>query len=260
MHDISEILLEIRQRYVAELPTRIDTIESLILRLEEPEQFLPTFEELYRAAHSLKGSAGIHNLHILGTISHHLESQITPLGNTKSADSTEIDNLLQYLDLLRQATDLIIDDNSDFSLVEKKLASLQSNHDKENIHILMIESSKTIINITNQVFHDYTATIEFCQDGYEALKRLLLEQYDLLITNAEAPVLNGEALIAALQHSEDHKDHTVTILLTSKETSDQSKHCNEPDFTVLKNNQFIENFSATVTKAIEAIEEVRNKK
>jgi len=253
MQDISNILDQIRQQYIAEIPSRIEVIESLILQLSNPEKFQSLFEELFRTVHSLKGSAGMHNLHILGTISHYFENQLTPIGTLNSATSTQINNLLQYTDILSQATDLIINDENDFSLVEKNLAKLTSSDNKEIIKILMVETSKTIINIAEQVFADHPVKITLCHNGYDALKILLIEHYDLLITNTEAPILNGIALITALKHAQDRKHMTLSMLLTSKETQSPNKRHSDSDFTVLKNKQFIENFSLNAENAIETI-------
>jgi len=257
MQDISNLLGQIRQQYIAEIPLRIETIESLILQLSDPDKFQSLFEELFRTVHSLKGSAGMHNLHILSTISHYFENQLTPIGTLDSATSTQIDNLLQYTDLLNQATGLIINNENDFSLVEKNLAQLTTSDNNAVIKILMIETSKTIINIAEQVFADYPVKITLCHDGYEALKILLIEHYDLLITNAEAPILNGIALITALKHAQDHKRMTLSMLLTSKETKGPNNRRSDSDFTVLKNKQFIENFSLNADNAIEAVNNKR---
>ncbi|NOY66076.1 MAG: hypothetical protein GXP13_01530 [Gammaproteobacteria bacterium] len=253
MQDISNLLEQIKQQYVAEIPSRIDALESLILQLENTDQFKSTFEELYRTVHSLKGSAGMHNLHILGTVSHHFENRITQIGDDKSASTDQINSLLRFTDLLRQATEQIINNENEFSAVEKKLAKLSATNEQKNIKILVVETSKTIINIAEEIFSEYPAKLSLYRNGYDALKVLLIEHHDLLITNTEAPVLNGIALIAALNHSQDLKRHTYSMLLTSKEKGTPSSRHSNSDYTVLKNKHFIENFSSTAKQAIDDI-------
>lgn len=261
MHNISNILEQIRQQYVAELPLRIDKIESLVLELSDTMQFQSTFDELYRETHSLKGTAGMHNLHILSTISHHFENQITPIGGaTNTINDSQTKTLLQFMDLFRLAIDQIINNETDFSHIEEQLAKLSLTEKHNTIKILIVESSKTIIDITQQIFADYPVAIILCRDGYEALKILLIEHYELLITNTETPVLNGIALIAALKHSEEKKHHTYTMLLTSKQQYGSSNRYSDPDYTIIKDNQFIENFSTSAKLAIKAILKIRDGK
>jgi len=253
MQDINILLEEIRQQYIAEVPSRVDTIESLILNLAEQDNFNTTFEELYRAVHSMKGSAGMHNLHILGTISHHIENNLTEVGANKTVTQVQTNILLKYTDLLRQAIEQIQHNDPGFTDIEKKIAELLSIDNSLHMRALMIESSKTIKNIAQEILHEHSIKIDFCQDGYAALKQLLLENYDLLVTNAEAPVLNGVALIAALKHSEDQKHYTYSVLLTSKDSENKTKRGSDPDFIVQKNHGFIEKFSTVVEQAIEKI-------
>lgn len=253
MQDISELLEQIRQQYIAELPSRFDSIESYVLNLDDQVTFTENFEELYRLVHSLKGSAGTHNLHILSTIAHHFENLITETGKTPPAKKSQIDQLLLYIDFLRHSLEQIINGETVFSEVEKKLLKLHSSEKTAKIRVLVLEPSKTINNIINQVLADYPVNIDVCQDGYTALRSLLMENYDLLVVNAEAPVLNGVALIAALKHAEDRKHHTLTVLLTSKELASSSNRYSDPDFTVWKNNQFIKSFAEIVNMAISKI-------
>ena len=257
MPDITELLEQIRLQYIAELPTRIENIESLILKLEKSDAFKDNFEEIYRAAHSLKGSAGTHNLHILTTIAHHFENMLTPIGSQDTISESQTNLLLGYVDLLNLATEQLSANQTDFSAIEGKLSTLQPGKSDKSTRVMMVEQSRVITNIVQQVFLDHSIEIELCADGYEALKILLLEDYDLVIINAEAPMLNGHALISALNNSSDSKSHTYSILLTSNEGNTQNKRSSDPDFTVQKNNQFIHVFPKIASQAIESIQQAQ---
>jgi CheY-like chemotaxis protein len=90
--------------------------------------------------------------------------------------------------------------------------------------------------------------LEICNNGIEALKRLLLEHFDLVITHIEAPILNGIALVAALRLSESSRD-ICSILLTSKPVKVLHSDV-DPDFVIHKDKDFNDNLSAIMPDII----------
>jgi len=125
--DISRVLIELRNAFLAELPARLETIESLILELNRTPYFSENYETLFRHVHSLKGSAGTHGLHIVTTVCHALEDEIVTVeGNQAMVTGDLVSAWLGYIDLLRSTIEDFHAGREDFSAVEVSLADLGS--------------------------------------------------------------------------------------------------------------------------------------
>jgi len=99
MEDIARLLAYLRPQYIAVLPSKLDGIESIILKLSDTVDFNPQFDELYREIHNLKGSAGTHDLHIISTIAHHLENSLTKTGKSSAPLDQATRNISIFSDL-----------------------------------------------------------------------------------------------------------------------------------------------------------------
>ena len=249
MKDISAFLADIRNQFITDLPARLDTMETLVLTLEKAGNFDSSFEELYRTAHSLKGSAGIHGLHILSTIAHHLENELTYIGSqNKNNGHLQTDKLLNNIDLSRQALEQIRCGNNDFTDIEQRLEQQYLVNGDHYSRVLLLESSQVISKMIEQVLSAYPVQLETCDNGYTALQRLLLEPFDIVISHIEAPMLNGIALIAALRLSDPCRNIT-SILLTAKTQRPLNRDI-DPDYIVLKNENFIDNFAKVIEDSV----------
>lgn len=248
MNDISALLAEIRLQFISELPARLDDIETNILTLLEADSYEDVFQQVYRAAHSLKGSAGMHEgLDILGTIAHNFENELTHLDSEKQGNiPVNIKTLLAYIDLLRQALDSISNNNEHFADIERQLSALSNQQSHLKYRVLVIESSKSIIDMARHTLSDYPMHIRTCSNGYDALKLLLLEHFDIVITNNEAPMLNGLALIAALRLSNANPG-IQSILLTSTPAQAPCPEL-EPNYIINKDRDLVKNLSGIISK------------
>ena len=218
-NSIEQMLKQLRLEYVHELPSRIDSIENLVVTGPLSE----TYEDVYRHIHSMKGSAGTHGLQIISTICHHLETQLTEFNKLQKLDTKEAQNhCLAYLDLLRNCIEQIEQGKSSFSSIEKKLAELEASQTTDKYEILVVEPSRMQMQFIRQTLSGYPVTIHEYTNGFKALESLLIKKYHILITALETELLNGEALIAATRLSKSRSADIYTILLTSKSLNIQN--------------------------------------
>jgi len=253
MEDITELLAQMRLQYIAELPSKLDGIESIILKLSDTVDFNPQFDELYREIHSLKGSAGTHGLHIISTIAHHLENSLTKTGKSSAQLDQVTQNIwLEYIDIFRLALEQIETANEIPAVIEQRLETIRMQQDDKPFRCMLVDSSLSIIEINKQLIASYPFQVEVSHNGYEALQLLMLEHFDLLVTSTEVGILNGQAMIAALKLSETGKHHVPTILLTSK-PGHSHKRNTDPDYIVHKDASFIQTLGKTIDKVIQKI-------
>jgi len=254
--DLNDLLTELKNTFVSEMPVRLDDMESLLLAMESSNNFQEKYENIYRHAHSLKGSAGSYGLHFITSICHAMEDALHDTkGSSERFLQYGVDYWLEYIDLIRQVLDDVNSGDNRSSEHEKKLASLQTKHisgGTYQTHCLVVTSSSVFENILSAVFADEAIKFSFCHDGYEALGRLLSERFDIIISDLEIPMLNGLALFGSLRLSDNKNKNIKTILLTSKQDGSYSRQT-DPDYVILKDNNFSKNLSVALSSAIKAV-------
>ncbi|MBT7443617.1 MAG: hypothetical protein HN790_06580 [Methylococcales bacterium] len=242
MIKMQQMLAEMKASFVADLPSQFDEFEQLIIALERSCDPMAESAELCREVHSIKGAAGTHGLPIITTICHHLEDQLQLFSDDY------IEHSLRYIDLMREALDLSEDEVPNFSPIEEKLSKMRREFSKHSMIGLVVESSKLITMIEQDILSNYPVELTFLSDGLIALEHLLSEKFDFIITSQEVSSLNGIALISAVRASDSTNKNIKAILLTSKEQRIFQRGC-EPDAVTIKNN----NLATTLVTALEKL-------
>jgi len=250
--DLAKLLSDLRKTYIQELPDKFDSLENHLLSLKTPEYYQDSFENAYRIAHSLKGSAGTYDFHILTHICHQLEDRLTALSSSGMDPASSKINLLEYVDLMREALELARVEQTDFLHIEDKLSEIAQRNSIEKFTGMIIDTSDTSIQITKNIFEAYPITFVVEKDGQTALQRLLHEPFDLLITSAELPTLSGVALIAALRLSKSRAHNLPIILVTSKITGGNKRNI-DPNFIIQKDKDLIENMNKVAAYSIDLL-------
>jgi len=92
--------------FLQEAEEQIELLDEDIVRLEREEDTAPLLQEIFRAAHTLKGSAGMIGYHQMASLAHSMENLLDQLRLGTTEVSTKIvDALLGGLDLLRVLKD-----------------------------------------------------------------------------------------------------------------------------------------------------------
>ena len=241
--NIEAMLAELRVGYIAELPTRLEEIEDIILNLQKTASFVEDYQELYRHIHSVKGSAGTHGLHIISRICHVLEDKVTEIEGAQESFSNEmLAEWLVFIDLLRTALDLIRNSVVDFTEVEAELERLSGLGVIYEFKCMVIMDSELHRKLVLSAFDKYPIKFRFENNGYDALGILLKESYDVLITNMEVSDLQGLPVISALRLSNSQNKDIPSILLTSRKVASTGKKI-APNYIVQKNADLIENLN-----------------
>jgi len=122
---IQEVLEKMRVAYIANLPVQLNTMRALVMELNEDEDFQSSYETLYRAIHSLKGTAGTYGVPIISTICHSFEDYLTStLEGASSASDQQISTYLCFIDLMHRARNLVAEGRESFPEIEASLAAI----------------------------------------------------------------------------------------------------------------------------------------
>lgn len=242
-----KLLEQIRQGYLAEMPTKCDEIENLVLQLKGC--FSETFSDLYRLVHSMKGSAGTHGLNVVSTICHELEDRLVQVDADGGAISnSDTDIMLKLVDLVRRAAGIAHESRPDFGDVEGELEAVRKSMLQDLQPVLLIETGYVRL-LAQEALSELPVQVVVEEDGLDALRRLLNTRFTCVISANEVKSLNGLAVLSALRASDSCNKKIQAVLLTS--SSELAEQKNSPfDYVVSRSASFGEDLVAAVAKAI----------
>lgn len=236
-HVFKHVLQSLRLAFLDDLPNQITTLENAILPLSDPSDFRKRFEELYRLLIQIRSRAVTFDVESISLICQHMADRLHGInGQFSNFKDTDIDTLLDFVDLLRQTVAMLNENADPSEIVAHLLRQNEACPTSKKMRVLIVEHSPMILNKCKQGLESYAASVAVLDNGLDALERLLQEPFDLLITSMELPKLNGVALIHALRWSRGTNADIKTILLTSGQPE---PHSTDPvDFTIAKNERF----------------------
>lgn len=221
---VSDLLAQLHQGFLEDLPTRIDKIESEVMSSLNSD----VYEELFRMVHSLKGSAGTYNFYEISKIAHSMEDVMMTLMQKKQFGMTStLEILLKFIDILRATTESLRHSKSTAHDIDEQLGALRGQVFDEKLNVLVVEPSKLYASLIEHSLENLSIDFTFTQDGLQALENLLNTKYDVLIASMESPRLNGDALVAALRLVHNFNKDIKVILITSRA---REKIANQGDF------------------------------
>lgn len=251
--EIQELILELRQSFLDELPERLDEMEKNLMALEKGEgDFKDLFNAFYRGVHSLKGIGGTFGLHIITSICHQLEDFINQAKTSPERfDRKFVDNCLQFIDLIKLTGEEAGKGADSFPSIEDKLSKLRTQLFSRKLTALVVVNAKLTRTMCSKILQEYNVRQIDEADGLSALHRALTQPIDILLASSELPLLRGEALIAALRLSNTVNRHARIILISSSAPeSAQHNRLIDADILLPRNAKFIANLDATIKRIV----------
>jgi len=93
-----------------------------------------------------------------------------------------------------------------------------------NISFLVVEDSPTMRQlITFALKRVHGSKIVEASDGIDALKKLSAEQFDLILTDINMPIMDGLKLVSLVRGDEKHKNIPIIIITTEGAEEDKKK-------------------------------------
>ncbi|MFZ8932753.1 MAG: hypothetical protein ACO20H_10690 [Bacteriovoracaceae bacterium] len=201
--------------YAEGLSRSIDVIEELLIKIEKEQNPAGFIVEFRREIYSLKGSTSIFNLNFITNSINELEDFLS-LEETvyNSEDLKKVKEVLQYLREYSKAFKTINSEDKE-NLYNTILNTLYA--EKKQRRVLINGDFPLLNKKIQKAFKELNAHISFCQNGYEALGRLLNEKFDLLITSYKSEQIKGTTLAKMIKVNEDINREMKMVLLTSME-------------------------------------------
>lgn len=246
-NQLALLLANLQKEFLENLPSRIDAIENIILKLENRNQI----EELYRLAHNLKGAAGTYNLHIVSRICHQFEEY---LKHDLPADTAQqkkyASYLLNFIDLMREANRIATEKNPDYSMIDAALDKIINKAAEKNLKILIVDNSQSTLKLLKTTFTKPNIELHIFTDGFAAIEQLTLNKYDLLVTGDEVPTYSGRAIISAVKLGNNRNKKMHTVLLTSKKLPGKGRD-SDPDYVLARDAELINNLNSIIMQLIQ---------
>jgi chemotaxis protein histidine kinase CheA len=246
-NQIEALLANLKREFIAELPTRFQEMEELILGLSTNNNYA----EIYRNVHSLKGSGGTHGIEILSFACHQLEEELERLHKDNSITKTSsINILLEYLDLLKSIQEAELDKKDNSKEVRDHLKLLRDKTVGEAIEVLIIEPSKSFSVLLSQILSELSVNITVTDNGIKGLQLLLNRTFQVVISAFETRSLNGLAVIAAAKSQRRYQKLGLTTIVISSNAPEFEASSLAPDYCLKRNEKLDETLAKIIQQKI----------
>ena len=91
------------------------------------------------------------------------------------------------------------------------------------LRILIVEDSATMRTLITSVFESFDSPVKISEasSGFEALRQLPRETYDLIVTDVNMPDINGLELVSFVKSNPAYR--SIPLIIVSTERSDRDR-------------------------------------
>lgn len=95
---------------------------------------------------------------------------------------------------------------------------------KRKINILVVDDSITIRKATKKFLDKHDFVVDTAKDGEDAFNKINANNYDVVLSDVEMPVMDGFELVKAIRASEDERIKSLPIMMITSRTADKHKN------------------------------------
>ena len=253
--EIAAELLAERNSYLREMTSDLQDVENLIVDLSLADGAAERKQQIARQIHTIKGVAGSYGLDLISAAAHRMEDLLAGENSPNGKSDKFIDGLLGQNDQLAAIAKAYLCDNkpflNDVRRTFERFAKPETSSAKPAqafSRVLIVEPSLATRKLCTRVLQEFgSIRVTSMQDGYEALGRLLKEEFDGVITSLQVPTIDGQSLVTVLRNIPGPNAAVPVILLTSSTTAlDPAKA--RPNYVIEKNLGLSKGLKAVLTQ------------
>lgn len=231
---------ELQQSYLEELNEQVAMLESHFLRWEKMKDE-DALKKSMALIHTMKGASGSYMLNDLSSFCHRLEDLI--LDENAKAEAKFSEALFQVIDILRT----YIDDFDHFD--PKKLLvlfdQLLSDYSLSQLkNCLILEMSRSMSTAYTTVVKKFGFNVSYSRDAFSALKRLCLEDFDLIVWSTNMNGFDGGSLYNAFKEIAPNKVDTQQTVLITTEAGNVEKLNSFHGEVLIKDQELLQNLES----------------
>lgn len=222
-NDAEQLFEALRAEYLTQLPETLSKFETEILAWPAGSA---ASTELKRDVHSLKGAAGSYGFGFITEVCHHLEDFLS--NEQPGADHhAYLDAVLRYVDLMRDYVAFVAGGGDKASAeFTDRLGALVKPGAASSMRVLVVEPAVSMSHAYRRLLDSHGANVTLCCSGYEALGRLIREDYDAVLTSYETTDISGLSLAKAARVIDEVSPQLKVILITSNDVGDSEPAVN----------------------------------
>lgn len=197
----------------------MDNLEKEVLNLEKNISDNNILRNILGQVHSIKGSAGSFGLKSLTNIYHQLEDHFM-IDHDPTNELMDIS--LKVIDVSREYVKSFTSDKHDELIFhEKFLEVFRKKRSHFKGRFLLNESDPFMIKLITSTLEEMEIGAALSNDGYEALGRILNEDFDGLITSYLTPTIDGINLTKIIRATDLISSDFKIIFITSDDDVDE---------------------------------------
>lgn len=218
---------EFKEEFLSTVVDEVHNIESSVLKLEKKsgEELSDQLYDIFRRVHSLKGSSGVYEFHMLAIIFHRFEDYLNLKIKGKVNDEF-IDFCLRYLDIIKNCVADYKSKNSELDKYSSVIEDLLLQDKRTAGKIALVDSTQSIRKIFSKITDDNNLDLTLLANGESALHRLIHERFDLIVVSRNIDIVDGDSLLKGLRVMKNINQKTPMILISS----DDDKDLKDKDF------------------------------
>jgi len=240
---------QLREEYFTTVIDTLENVEQNTLAIKSDNCLTELLPSIFREIHSLKGGSSSLEMPALEAILHQYEDYLT---KKKSVDNYEdfIDKSLDYIDHARSCADDYKRGNLNQISKYASYATALS-HTEHLGKVLIVDSSKSIIEAQKQVLEKLNIDYIVCNDGLKAFNRAAKERFDLIVVSKNLEGLDGVSIVSAIKLTNNRSQDVPLAMVTSDSLSSLNFKKNaQAEYLIKKDSSFIDNFTKIVQKSI----------
>ena len=210
---------------------QIELIESIAIQVKKGSASLADVNTVLRTIHSIKGISESYGYPHGSVICHSLEDFLN-----EGISLDHVPTIIKYCDLLNDYYSAGKVSDNDFVIdARQKLITLETSCSDALFKVLLVEPSRTVRAQFRNMVADLDVKVSECEDGYEALGRLLKEEFDIVCTSVQTTTIDGVALLKSLPIYNLPSKRLHKILSSSSRMPRELQEM--PDFHLAKKDQ-----------------------
>ena len=210
----------LRKEYLEELLQTTDELEEIILKLESESDKSLVFKNILRKVHSVKGAAGSYGFPVISTVCHLFEDHIRVCMEQNKTNTEVVSELLDFHAKLMQALKGYKSGNNQelLELQNSLTKSPVDNSEIKEIRVLVVEPAATVARVIKNAFDPQSAKVSVAKNGYDALGRLLNEEFDLILSSYQLPLMDGMTLLQTIKLNQGKNKETKFVIVSSSDS------------------------------------------
>jgi CheY-like chemotaxis protein/HPt (histidine-containing phosphotransfer) domain-containing protein len=217
---------EFRRLFIQEAEGQLATISLRARELESEDDPTEALHELFRQAHTMKGSSALVGFDAVRVVAHALEDLFEDLrSGAREADKATVAEILGAVETVREMIPALVRGEDRGAAAAEAATTLREvakpGHQKSRV--LVVDDALTAREFERSLLERAGYEVEVAIDGREALDRLATGSFDLVVADVDMPGIDGLRLTERIRAEPTLAGLPVVIVTSSSDEADRRR-------------------------------------